>query len=59
MRVDEARGVEKEWKVYREILHKYVGEEYGIWKVGCEHMRKDSEWWNEEIESFVKQKREM
>lgn len=43
LRVNGTKGVDKEWKVFREAVLAYAREVFNIWKVGGRHVGKSIE----------------
>ena len=56
VRIKEMGGVEEEWAVFKEKILKCAMNVCGVRKVGG-NRRKGSEWWNEEVEAAVLEKR--
>ena len=50
-------GVEGKWKILRESLHEAAVQVCGVSKK--HHWRKETWWWNDQVESAVKEKRKL
>ena len=55
----EIGSVEEEWLAFKDAVTKCAGDACGMRKLSKRGIRKGSEWWNEEIESLVRMKRNM
>ena len=53
------RGVEQEWHDFRDAVMECATEVCGKRRVGGKGIRKGSEWWNNDVEKVVKEKRRL